>query len=138
MKNEKIKELSNNKKNFRFYETYESYECGLVLNNKLTKLILNYRVSLGGCYGWVKKNEIWLKGLFENEEIKLLLNRWEIDRIIKKVKEKKYLMVPDRMYLRNHRIKINLALVKRINYTNFQKLETIKRKDDKKIKKMNF
>lgn len=47
-------------------------------------------------------------------------------------------MIPDSLYLKNHRIKIRLMLVKRLNYTNKQKLETIKRKDDKKIKKYSY
>lgn len=64
-----------------------------------------------------------------------MLNRCEIDRIIRTVKEKKYLMIPDSLYLKNHRIKIRLMLVKRINYTNKQKLETIRRRDDRKIKR---
>ncbi|WP_216082907.1 SsrA-binding protein [Candidatus Mycoplasma haematohominis] len=133
-KYDKTKELLNNKKNSRFYQSFDKYECGLVLDSDSIKKIINYRVSLNGSYGWIQKNELWLKGLIPGKSIKLLLNRYEIDRIIRTVKEKKYLMIPENLYLKNHKIKVKLMLVKRLNYTNKQKLETIKRKDDKKMK----
>lgn len=135
MKCDRKKELINNRKDTRFYESFDKYECGLALDSQAVKLILNYRVSLSGSYGWVRRNELWLKGLIPGQEIKILLHRYEIDRIIRTVKEKRYLMIPDSLYLRNHKIKVRLMLVKRLNYTNKRKLETIKRKDDRKIKK---
>lgn len=130
----KTKELLNNKKNSRIYQIFDKYECGLILDSDSVKKILNYKVSLVGSYGWIQKNELWLRGLIPGKSIKLLLNRYEINRIIKTVKEKRYLMIPESMYLKNHRIKVTLSLVKRLNYTNRQKLKTIKRKDDKKMK----
>lgn len=127
-----IKELLNNKKNTRFYEVFGKYECGLVLNSNSKKKILNYELSLSGSHGWIKNGEIFLRG-FDKENIKLLLNRHEINKIIKIVNEKKYLLIPSNLYLKNYKIKITLLLVKRTNYTSKQKLETIKKKDEKKL-----
>ncbi|OAL10342.1 single-stranded DNA-binding protein [Candidatus Mycoplasma haematobovis] len=127
-----IKELLSNKKNTRFYEVFGKYECGLVLNSGSKKKILNYELSLSGSHGWIKNGEIFLRG-FAKENIKLLLHRHEIEKIIRNVKEKKYLLIPSNLYLRNYKIKITLLLAKRNKYTSKQKLETIKRKDEKRL-----
>lgn len=51
MKCDRIKELINNRKDTRFYQSFDKYECGLALDGEAVKLILNYKVSLNGCYG---------------------------------------------------------------------------------------
>ncbi|AEW45961.1 SsrA-binding protein [Mycoplasma haemocanis str. Illinois] len=128
----RIKELLNNRRDERFYEVFDKYECGLVLNSLTRKQIFNYEVSLSGSHGWIKNEEIFLRGLTK-ENIKLLLHKEEINKIARLVREKKYLLIPKNLYLKNYKAKITLLLVKRIRKTSKDKLESIKRKDEKKL-----
>ncbi|AEG73788.1 SsrA-binding protein [Mycoplasma haemofelis str. Langford 1] len=128
----RIKELLNNRRDERFYEVFDKYECGLVLNSLTRKQIFNYEVSLSGSHGWIKHGEIFLRGLTK-ENIKLLLHREEIDKISRLVREKKYLLIPKNLYLKNYKVKITLLLVKRVRKTSKAKLESIKRKDEKRL-----
>lgn len=44
-------------------------------------------------------------------------------------------MIPECIYIKNRKIKVRLMLAKRINYKSKEKLETIRKKDERKIKK---
>lgn len=108
-------ELSSNKKGIRLLEIYETYECGLVLSKEQLKKSINFQISLSSCYGWIKESEIFLKNFGESDksgETKLLLHKQQIRRIIKLVKEKKYQLIPTKIYLKNHKVKVELALAK--------------------------
>ena len=83
------------------------------------------RVQLKEAYVSVREGEAWLlnahispysHGNRENHEPtrrrKLLLHRAEIDKLLGKTREKGLTLIPTKMYLKNGRIKLELAVAK--------------------------
>ena len=121
------------------YEFLEKYEAGIVLTGTEVKSAKESRISLRDAYGVVKDGEVWLQnchispfshGNFANHDPlrtrKLLLNRAEIRKLIGRTTEKGLTLVPSKMYLKNGRIKCELALAK--GKKTYDKRETERRK----------
>src|SRR4030095_1347998 len=105
------------------YEILDRLEAGLVLTGTEIKSARDGRVNLKDAYGLVKAGEVWLlnchispysHGNFANHDPlrtrKLLLNRSETRRLVGKTTEKGVTLVPLRLYLKNGRLKCELAL----------------------------
>ena len=120
-----IKTIATNRKAYHDYHILDTYEVGIVLTGTEIKSIRAGRVNLGDSYATVRDGEVWLinmhiaaysHGQRENHEPrrerKLLLHRQEINRLIGKVQEKGWTMVPLRLYLKDGRAKVDLALVR--------------------------
>ena len=114
-----------NRQAFHNYEILEKLEAGIVLTGTEIKSARDGRVNLKDAYGLVKAGEVWLlnchispysHGNYANHDPlrtrKLLLNRSEIRRLIGKTTEKGLTLVPLRVYLKNGRLKCELALAK--------------------------
>ncbi len=121
------------------YEFLEKYEAGIVLTGTEVKSAKESRINLRDAYGVVKDGEVWLQnchispfshGNFANHDPlrtrKLLLNRAEIRKLIGRTTEKGLTLVPSKMYLKNGRIKCELALAK--GKKTYDKRETERRK----------
>ena len=117
--------LADNRKAGFDYEYLEQWEAGVVLLGTEVKAIREGRVNLRDSYARVEGSEVWVynihispyshRGYAEHEALrrrKLLLNRAEIRKLIGKVTEKGLTLVPTRMYLKNGRVKLNLALAR--------------------------
>jgi SsrA-binding protein len=107
------------------YEWLERFEAGVVLTGTEIKSIRTGQVSLNEAYARVRDGELWLLGMhvppykegsFSNHEPnrprKLLMHRAEIDRLAGKVGEKGYTLVPTRMYFKNGKVKVDIALAR--------------------------
>ncbi len=107
------------------YELLERFEAGLVLTGTEVKSLRQGRVSLTHAFGDVRDGEVWLvgadiatydQGNIANHEPerdrKLLLRRSEIASLIGKVREKGLTLVPTRMYWKDGRAKVELALAR--------------------------
>ena len=107
------------------YELLDRFEAGLVLTGTEVKSLREGRVTLGQAYADVRGNEVFLVGAeiavydagnIQNHEPtrdrKLLLHRGEIAELVGKVKEKGQTIVPTRLYFKDGRIKIELALAR--------------------------
>jgi SsrA-binding protein len=105
------------------YELLERFEAGLVLTGTEVKSLRQGRVSLAQAYADVRDGEVWLVGadiaVYDQGNIanhepgrdrKLLLRRGEIASLIGKVREKGLTLVPTRMYWKDGRAKVELAL----------------------------
>jgi SsrA-binding protein len=105
------------------YELLERFEAGLVLTGTEVKSLRQGRVSLAHAFADVRDGEVWLigadiatydQGNIANHEPerdrKLLLRRSEIASLIGKVREKGLTLVPTRMYWKDGRAKVELAL----------------------------
>lgn len=121
----------------------EKYECGLVLTGTEIKSIREGRVQFKDSYISIYKGEAWIKGMHispykfgsffnvdEERDRKLLLHGYEIRKIHQKVKTKGYTVVPVRMYLKNGKAKLEIALAKGKNL--YDKRETSKLRDAKR------
>jgi SsrA-binding protein len=119
------KEVSVNRQAFHNYDIIEKLEAGIVLTGTEIKSAREGRVNLKDAYGLVKNGEVWLlnchispysHGNYANHDPlrtrKLLLNRAEIRRLIGRTTEKGLTLVPLRVYLKNGRLKCELALAK--------------------------
>jgi SsrA-binding protein len=120
-----VKEVAVNRQAFHNYEILEKFEAGLVLTGTEIKSAREGKVNLKDAYGLVKAGEVWLlnchispysHGTYANHEPlrtrKLLLKRSEINRLIGRTTERGLTLVPLRLYLKDGRLKCEVALAK--------------------------
>lgn len=121
-----IKVVAINRKAYHEYFIEEQYEAGIVLSGTEIKAIRAAQVSLREGYVMARDGELWLMGVhiapYEQAGVrqavdptqprKLLMHRREINKLLGVVQEKGYTIVPLRIYLRNRRAKVEIALVK--------------------------
>jgi SsrA-binding protein len=120
-----VKDVAQNRQAFHNYEILEKFEAGIVLTGTEIKSARDGRVNLKDSYGLVKAGEVWLlnchispysHGNYANHEPlrprKLLLRRPEINKLIGRTTERGLTLVPLRMYLKEGRLKCELALAK--------------------------
>jgi len=118
-----IKILSDNRQARHNYHLLEAYEAGVALTGTEVKAARMGRVQLQDAFGEVVGNEAWLvnahisqysHGNRENHEPmrrrKLLLHRREIDKLLGKTREKGLTLIPTKMYLKNGRVKLEMAI----------------------------
>jgi SsrA-binding protein len=121
----KIKVLSDNRQAGHNYHLLERYEAGIVLTGTEVKAAKNGKIQLKDGFAEVSGNEAWLlnahisqysHGNRENHEPtrrrKLLLHRREIDKLLGTTREKGLTLIPTKIYLKNGRIKCELAVAK--------------------------
>ena len=120
-----IKEVAVNRQAFHNYAIIEKFEAGMVLTGTEIKSAREGRVNLKDAYGIVKNAEIWLlnchispysHGNYANHDPlrtrKLLMHRSEIKRLIGRTTERGLTLVPLKVYLKDGRLKCELALAK--------------------------
>ena len=121
------------------YFLLEKFEAGIALRGTEVKSIRGGRANLKDAYGLVKEGELWLinahigeydhGNIFNHEPLrtrKLLVHRSELNKLIGKTQQKGLTLVPTRMYFRNGRVKVELALAK--GKQMWDKRETERRK----------
>jgi SsrA-binding protein len=107
------------------YHLGDRFEAGLVLTGTEVKSLRDGRATLGQAYADVRDGEAWLHGaeisVYDQgnranhdptRTRKLLLHRREIDRLYGQIREKGLTLVPTRMYFKEGRVKIELALAR--------------------------
>jgi SsrA-binding protein len=107
------------------YHLSEKVEAGLVLSGTEVKSLRTGQATLQQAYAEVRENEAWLNGLHIPEYTegnranhdpdrprKLLLHRREIERMYAQVREKGFTVVPTRVYFKDGRVKVELALAR--------------------------
>ncbi|MEO8595527.1 MAG: SsrA-binding protein SmpB [Candidatus Solibacter sp.] len=117
--------LSDNRAAFHNYFILDRYECGMVLTGTEVKAAKDHKVQLKEAYATVERDEVWLlnahisqysHGNRENHppirNRKLLLHRREIDKLQGLTREKGLSLIPLKMYLKDGRIKCELAVAK--------------------------
>jgi SsrA-binding protein len=117
--------IADNRKARHDYQLLERFEAGLVLTGTEVKSLREGRVSLQQAYADVRDAEVWLTGLHispyeqgttgshdPDRDRKVLLHRKEIASLIGKVKERGLTLVPTRLYFKNGRAKVELALAR--------------------------
>lgn len=144
MKNEKNnsqKLISSNKKAYFDYNLYDKFEAGIALLGTEIKSIRSNGANLSDCYVKISQNleaelinchiSPYKFGNINNHEErrdrKLLLNKKEILKILNKVKQEKYTIVPTKMYFSSRWVKVEIALAK--GKKLYDKRDSLKKKD---------
>ena len=143
-------DIKNKRAKFEF-EFLETFTAGLQLYGTEIKSIRNNKASIAEAYGVVIKNELFIRNMYiadyENgshynhepkRDRKLLLNKVELTKLQKKLKNKGLTIVPIKLFISNNGwAKINIALAK--GKKIHDKREDLKSKDaqreiDRKLK----
>ncbi len=117
--------IADNRRARHDYHLGDRFEAGLVLTGTEVKSLRERKASLQHAYADVDGGEAWLHGVHIDEYVqgnranhdpersrKLLLHRREIDRLYGQVREKGVTIVPTRMYFKDGRVKVELALAR--------------------------
>ena len=119
------KPIAENRRARHDYQFVEKVEAGLVLTGTEVKSLRAGRTTMAHAYADVRDGEAWLHGLeiaayeqgnrANHEPVrarKLLLHRREIDSLYGKVREKGLTIVPTRLYFKDGRVKVELAVAR--------------------------
>jgi SsrA-binding protein len=117
--------ISDNRRARHDYHLLERFEAGLVLTGTEVKALRERGASLQRAFADVRGSEIWLVGAHIPEYVqgnianhdpdrdrKLLLHRREIDSLLGKVRERGLTLVPTRLYFKDGRAKVEIALAR--------------------------
>jgi SsrA-binding protein len=132
--------IAENRKAFFDYHIIETFEAGVALLGTEVKGIREGKANLRDSYARVEQGEVWLYNVHINSyshrgyvdhdpkrRRRLLLHRAEIRKLIGRTVEKGLTLVPTRMYFKNGRVKVALALAK--GKQVHDKRETIRRRE---------
>jgi SsrA-binding protein len=117
--------IADNRRARHDYEFLDRFEAGVVLTGTEVKVLRDGRVTLQGAFADVRDDEIYLVGAHIPEyamgnitnhdpdrDRKLLLHRREIRSLAAQVAERGLTIVPTRMYFKDGRVKVELALAR--------------------------
>jgi len=119
------KTIAENRRARHDYQLLDRFEAGLVLTGTEVKSLRSGRATLAHAYAEVRDGEAWLVGLeisvydqgnrANHEPMrarKLLLHRREINSLYGKIREKGLTLVPTRLYFKDSRVKVELAVAR--------------------------
>ena len=134
-----MKDIAVNKKAYHDYAIEETYEAGLSLLSSEIKSIRAGKVSLKEAYVSFVRGEAFIKDMHiavykeatynnhdETRDRRLLLHKREINKLASRCKIQGYTCIPLRLYFKNGRVKVEIALAK--GKTLYDKRETAKLK----------
>jgi SsrA-binding protein len=117
--------IAENRRARHDYNLLERVEAGVVLTGSEVKSAREGHVQLGQAYADIREGEAWLVGASIPEYVqsggfghqpdrdrKLLLHRSEIDSLYGKVREKGLTLVPTRMYFKDGKVKVEIAVAR--------------------------
>ena len=117
--------VAQNKKARHDYSILDTYEVGLVLTGTEVKSLRQGRCSLVDGYAAIQDGELWLMGVHIPEytegtwtnhaprrKRKVLMHRYEIEKLIGKTKERGRALIPLSLYFKDGRAKVEIGLGK--------------------------
>lgn len=144
----KVKKKENslivNKKAFHDFEIIERYESGIELKGTEVKSCKARNISMADTYAKIQNGELFLYNVhispyeqgnqFNHDPKrprKLLMHKREILKLNQQIREKGNTIVPLSFYLKNGKIKVEIAVAK--GKTKGDKRESLREKEDKLI-----
>jgi SsrA-binding protein len=134
------KVVSTNRKARHDYHIEDTYECGLALTGTEVKALRLGKASLVDGWAQIVDGEMWMEsvhipeytqGTWTNHATrrkrKLLLHRSEIIKISHRVKDGGYTLVPLKIYFKDGRAKVELAIAK--GKKDYDKRQTLREKE---------
>jgi len=134
-----IRTISTNRRARYHYEITETFEAGMVLLGSEVKSLRGGKADLKDSYGTVSDGEVWRIGAHiapydharegghdPERSRKLLLHRYEIERIRIRLEQRGLTLVPLRLYFKDGKAKVELGLAR--GKARYDKRETLKRR----------
>ncbi len=144
-----VKLIANNKKAYHEYFILDTFEAGISLVGTEVKSLRMGKCSIKESFIRIENAEIFIYGMhispYEKGNIfnrdplrtrKLLLHSYEIKKLMGKVAEKGFTIVPTRVYLKDSLVKIEIALAQ--GKKLYDKRNDIAKKDQRREAERDF
>ena len=146
---ESQKLIANNKKAYHDFFIDETYECGIALHGTEVKSMRMGKCSIKEAFVRIEDGEVFVYGMhvspYEKGNIfnkdplrvkKLLLHKYEINKLLGKIKEKGYTLVPLQVYFKDGKVKVEIGLAhgKKL----YDKREALAKKDQRREAEKEF
>ena len=132
--------IANNKKAYHDYFIEDKYEAGISLAGTEVKSLRMGKCSIKEAFVRIENGQVYVYGMhispYEKGNIfnrdplrqrKLLMHRKEIDRLVSKIKEKGFTLVPLQVYLKGSLVKVEIGLAR--GKKLYDKREDLAKKD---------
>ena len=149
MANSSLKTIAQNKKAFHDYFVEESLEAGIELCGTEVKSLRRGQCNLKDSWCSVVKGELLLNGMhispydhgniFNKDPLrprKLLMHRYEINKLMGKIKEKGMTLVPLKVYFKGSLVKVEIGLAR--GKKLYDKRQDIAKKDQRREAEKEF
>ena len=146
---ESQKLIANNKKAYHDFFIDETYECGIALHGTEVKSMRMGKCSIKEAFVRIEDGEVFVYGMhvspYEKGNIfnkdplrvkKLLLHKYEINKLLGKIKEKGYTLVPLQGYFKDGKVKVEIGLAR--GKKLYDKREAIAKKDQRREAEKEF
>ena len=144
-----VKMIANNKKAYHDYFILETYEAGISLAGTEVKSLRMGKCSIKESFIRMEHGEVFVYGMhispYEKGNIfnkdplrvkKLLLHKYEINKLLGKIKEKGYTLVPLQVYFKDGKVKVEIGLAR--GKKLYDKREAIAKKDQRREAEKQF
>lgn len=146
---ESQKLIANNKKAYHDFFIDKTYECGIALHGTEVKSMRMGKCSIKEAFVRIEDGEVFVYGMhvspYEKGNIfnkdplrvkKLLLHKYEINKLLGKIKEKGYTLVPLQVYFKDGKVKVEIGLAR--GKKLYDKREAIAKKDQRREAEKEF
>ena len=146
---ESQKLIANNKKAYHDFFIDETYDCGIALHGTEVKSMRMGKCSIKEAFVRIEDGEVFVYGMhvspYEKGNIfnkdplrvkKLLLHKYEINKLLGKIKEKGYTLVPLQVYFKDGKVKVEIGLAR--GKKLYDKREAIAKKDQRREAEKEF
>ena len=144
-----FKLVANNKKAYHDYFIDDKYETGIELYGTEVKSIRMGKCSIKEAFVRIENGQVYIYGMhispyekgniFNNDPLrqrKLLMHRREIDKLLSKIKEKGFTLVPLQVYFKGSLVKVEIGLAR--GKKLYDKRDDIAKKDAKREMERSF
>lgn len=148
-KKETQKLIANNKKAFHDFFIDETYEAGIALHGTEVKSMRMGKCSIKESFIRIENGEVFVYGMhvspYEKGNIfnkdplrtkKLLMHKYEINKLQGKIKEKGYTLVPLQVYFKDGKVKVEVGLAR--GKKLYDKRQDIAKKDQRREAEKEF
>lgn len=149
MGNQSVKLIANNKKAYHDYFILDTYETGISLAGTEVKSLRMGKCSIKESFVRIENGEVFIYGMhispYEKGNIfnkdplrprKLLLHKYEINKLLGKTKEKGIAIVPLKVYFKGSLVKVEIGLAK--GKKLYDKRQDIAKKDQQREASRDF
>ncbi len=149
VKKETQKLIANNKKAYHDYFIDETYEAGVALHGTEVKSMRMGKCSVKESFIRIENGEMFVYGMhvspYEKGNIfnkdplrvkKLLMHKFEINKLAGKIAEKGYTLVPLQVYFKDGRVKVEVGLAR--GKKLYDKRQDIAKKDQRREVEREF